>query len=64
MPEWEHKVQIAKGGWLKGPVRARIIQEVLTQEQEGGWELCAAVPLTQLGFTAAVWLVFKRPRPQ
>jgi hypothetical protein len=54
MPEWEHKVQIAKGKWLKGPVRARFIQEVLTNEEVGGWELCAAVPVTQLGFTSAV----------
>ena len=63
MPEWEHKVQIAKGKWLKGPVRARFIQEDLTNEEVGGWELCAAVPVTQLGFTSAVWLIFKRPKP-
>lgn len=61
MPEWEHQVQIAKGKWTRGPVRASFIQEVLVTEQEGGWELCTAVPVTQWGFTSAVWLFFKRP---
>jgi hypothetical protein len=63
VPEWQHKVQIAKGHWLKGPVRAKFIQAVLAEEEDDGWELCAAVPVTQLGFTSAVWLFFKRPKP-
>ncbi|HVB13725.1 MAG TPA: hypothetical protein VNH38_03070 [Candidatus Dormibacteraeota bacterium] len=62
MPEWEHKVEIAKGQWFRGPVRARLIQRVLAREEQGGWELCGVVPVTQAGFTSAVWLFFKRPR--
>ncbi|MGH7759463.1 MAG: hypothetical protein ACREN7_09145 [Candidatus Dormibacteria bacterium] len=61
MSDWEHKVEVAHGRWLRGPVNADDIQRVLRTSERDGWELCSAVPLTQLGFTAAVWLLFKRP---
>ncbi len=63
MPQWEHRVQIAKGRWSRGGVDARSIQLVLDAEEVGGWELVSAVPVTQLGFISAVWLLFKRQRP-
>jgi len=61
MPEWEHKVEIANGKRTRGPVRSSLIQAELARGRLGGWELVAAVPVTQLGFTSAVWLFFKRP---
>ncbi|MHB1623944.1 MAG: hypothetical protein ACYCUC_01700 [Candidatus Dormibacteria bacterium] len=63
MPQWEHRVQIAQGRWFRGPLNARSIQRVLQSEEADGWELVSAVPVTQLGFTSAVWLLFKRQRP-
>lgn len=61
MPEWEHKVEVARGPLWRGPIRAQLIQETLMREQSGGWELVSAVPVTQLGFTSGVWLLFRRP---
>lgn len=63
MPPWEHRVQIARGRWFLGFVSAKSIQGVLGAAEADGWELVTAVPVTQLGFTAAVWLLFKRQRP-
>jgi hypothetical protein len=42
-------------------VSARAIQETLSREEAGDWELATTVPVTQLGFTSAVWLLFRRP---
>ena len=61
MPEWQHQVQVARGHLSTGPVRARAIQETLSREEAGDWELATTVPVTQLGFTSAVWLLFRRP---
>lgn len=60
MPQWQHKVQVARGHLWQGPIRARIIQETLAREEVDGWELVSAVPVTAWGWTSAVWLLFKR----
>ena len=57
---WEHRVRIARGSWARGLVNAGGIERALAEEEAKGWELVSAVPVTQLGFTSAVWLLFKR----
>jgi hypothetical protein len=61
MPGWQSKVQVAHGPLWRGPLRARIIQDTLNREGDGGWELVSTASLTHFGFTSAVWLIFPRP---
>lgn len=59
---WEQRVRIARGSWLHGLVNIGSMERALSAEEADGWELVNAVPVTQLGFASAVWLLFKRPR--
>lgn len=47
---------------MNGLVTVGSVERCLRAEEADGWDLVSAVPVTQLGFTSSVWLLFKRPR--
>jgi hypothetical protein len=65
MPAWEYKqVSIRTRGGIVRQVSYRLdIEEQCNAAGREGWELVAAVPLTEIrGRTNLVSLIFKRPR--
>ncbi|HUY54827.1 MAG TPA: hypothetical protein VMV23_06685 [Candidatus Nanopelagicaceae bacterium] len=57
----EHGVWITRGSWSHGLVNAGSVERALAGEEADGWQPVTSVPVTQLGFASAVWLLFKRP---
>lgn len=61
MAKWEYLTYTVRGRLLRGPLRAQHLQQALERAAAEDWDLVSAIPVTELGFTSAVWVVFRRP---